>query len=486
MKDMWNALEERTRAWNALGRQGLADAIWEDYVTIRFGRTGDLRALEYLYPYLNHAQKKKRLEAIEVAARVFEGRGPKALDHLDYFTKNPDPFLRDRAVRVIGAAVSGSRVDIVLNVLAPYLNHRNQFIRKLALVALGKAAAGSASGNVLAEIQRVAQDPGPRQDEVDLAIATVFAGKPTEEVYGIVAKPELRDRIDTGNQHAVAVLVRGASEDWHERACKEIFEPRLLVDDSVGWRREFIQRDGVGALIHASPAGGMEILNRMLHLRGERCPGYAIFKDAPALFARADRETNRAPLLELVRSGDIHAQRIAAVCLGRLMMDAEDVETISTLREVCDARSKAVQSAALTGLGMAARSTCDEELRRLCLDRAVADETACAAIRSLGMVFLGSGRADIFEDIRARADSLRRRPVRGKKYCKPLASCYWSTGLLYLGTGSMEPMEFLLDILAMPQDIRPYDEYKWCAAKALVMIEFSEAALGLGFIDVKG
>ena len=49
----------------------------------------------------------------------------------------------------------------------------------------------------------------------------------------------------------------------------------------------------------------------------------------------------------------------------------------------------------------------------------------------------------------------------------------------------MEPMEFLLDVLAMPQDIRPYDEYKWCAAKALVMIEFSEAALGLDFIGIK-
>ena len=161
MKDMWNALEERTRAWNALGRQGLADAIWEDYVTVRFARTGDLRALEYLYPYLNHAQKKNRLEAVEVAARVFEGRGPKALDHLDYFTKNPDPFLRDRAVRVMGAAVSGSRGDTILEVLAPYLNHRNQFIRKLALVALGKAAAGQASTEVLAEIQRVGRRPVP-------------------------------------------------------------------------------------------------------------------------------------------------------------------------------------------------------------------------------------------------------------------------------------------------------------------------------------
>jgi len=52
---------------------------------------------------------------------VFEGRGPRAINALDYFTKNPDLFLRDRAVQVIGATVSGSREKIVLEVLAPYL-----------------------------------------------------------------------------------------------------------------------------------------------------------------------------------------------------------------------------------------------------------------------------------------------------------------------------------------------------------------------------
>ena len=62
-----------------------------------------------LYPYLNHAQPKTRLRAIGVAAYVFEGRGPKVLDSLDYFTRNPDPFLRDRAVQVIPN--TGERAD---------------------------------------------------------------------------------------------------------------------------------------------------------------------------------------------------------------------------------------------------------------------------------------------------------------------------------------------------------------------------------------
>ena|GEM_PF-2089126 len=482
MKNMWTTLEERTHAWHALGRQGLADAIWADYVSVRFGRTSDPRALEYLYPYLNHADRRTRLRAIDVAARVFEGRGPRVIDALDYFTGNPDPFLRDRAVQVVGAAVSGSRDEVVLEVLAPYLNHRNQFIRKLALVALGKASAGQASVKVLAEIQRVAQTPGPREDEVDLAIARAFAGRPTEEVYVLVAKPKLAGRIDTGNERAVSTLVRGASEEWYERAWREIFEPRLHAGDEMGWRRDFIRRDGISALCYASPGRGMDPLRRMLHLRHNRCTGHAMLSSAQECFAEADPEVNRDPLIELARNGDVQAQKIAAVCLGRMMMGAEDAETIGVLRELCGARNKAVQSAALSGLGMAARSTCDEVLRRLCLDHALVGETATAAIRALGMVFLGSGRADVFEDIRAKAELYRTRPVRGRKHCKPLAACYWATGLTYLGTGSMEPVDFLLDVLAQPRVPRMYP-YQWSAAKALVMIEFSEARLPWMFVD---
>jgi len=257
---MWNTLEERTRAWHALGRQGLADAIWADYVSVGFSRTGDPRALEYLYPYLNHADKRTRLCAIEVAARVFEGRGPRAIDALDYFTGNPAPFLRDRAVQVIGAAVTGWPDGVVLDVLSPYLNHRNQFIRKLALVALGKASAGQASAQALAEIRRVGHTPGPREDEVDLAAATAFAGQPTEEVYRLVAKPDLSDRIDTGNEYAVSVLVRGASDEWYKRACREVFEPRLHAGSEVKWRH-FVQCDGIVALCHAAPGRGMEPLS---------------------------------------------------------------------------------------------------------------------------------------------------------------------------------------------------------------------------------
>jgi len=481
MKDILDTLEERTRAWHALGRQGLADAIWADYVSIRFGRTGDPRALDYLYPYLNHAVTETRLTAIDVAAQVFEGRGLKAIDALGYFTKNHDHFICDRAVQVVGAAVADSRDDVILDVLGPYLKHRNQFIRKLALVALGKAAAGQASEKVLAEIRRVAAASGPREDEVDMAIARAFAGRPTEEAYCLVAKPELADRTNTGNQNAVAVLVRGAPDEWYERACREVFEPRLHAEGDTGWMPGVIRRDGIGALCHASPGRGMEPLKRMLHLRGSRCPGHAMMGAAKECFAGADPQTNRGPLIDLARNGDVSAQRIASVCLGKMMIGVEDEETIGVLRQLCDARNKAVRAAALDGLGMAAKSTCDEELRRLCLDRTNDDETAVAALDALGMIYLGSGRADVFEDILKLADLCRGRPVRSKKHCKPLDMCYWATGMLYLGTGSTEPVEFLLDVLALPQ-VRRMDQYQWTTARALILIEFSEAIVGPKFV----
>jgi HEAT repeat protein len=481
MQDLWTALEERTRAWDALGRQRLANAVWEDYVSLRFGRTGDPRALEYLYPYLNDADRSTRGHALDVAARVFEGRGPAVVAGLGYFTNNPDLFLRDRAVIVVGAAVTGSRDEAILEALRPYLDSPNQFIRKLALTALGKAAHGQASPRVLAEIRRVARRPGPREDEVRMAIAHAFAGHPTEDVYGEVAGPQPIENIDRDSALATAVLVREAGGEWYRRACNEAFEPRLHAEDATGWRRDFIRRNGVVALAHAGAGMGMEPLNRMLPVRAHRTTGHAMMSEAPKCFAGAD-PANRAPLAELAKTGDVPAQRIAAVCLGRLLMGRDDNEAIGVLRELCEAKSAAVQAAALTGLGMAARSSCDEELRRLCLERVANPETAAAALRALGMIFLGSGRSDAFAEVRRLAMDYSAAPVRSRQYSKPLAACYRAAGLIYLGTGSLEPVPFLLDVLARPSRAR-YDEYHWAAARALVMVEFSEAALGWEYIS---
>ncbi len=77
MKDIWEVLAERTQAWGALNRQGLADAVWADYVSFRFGRTGDPRALDYLYPYLNGRERGYALQAdLDIPVFLFaESRG---------------------------------------------------------------------------------------------------------------------------------------------------------------------------------------------------------------------------------------------------------------------------------------------------------------------------------------------------------------------------------------------------------------------------
>ncbi len=388
-------------------------------------------------------------------------------------------------MRVVGAAVAGSPDTVILDALAPYLSNRNRFVRKLAVVELGKAAFGQASKRVLAEVQRVSEMGGPREDEVDMAVARAFAGRPTEEVYDLVAKIELADRMDTGNEEAVAVLVRRAADEWYERACREVFEPRLHAHEQPGegrrWFTDFIRRDGIRALCQASPGRGIEPLRRMLHLRGSRCTGHALMAHAPKLFGGADADASRGPLIELARDGDVPAQRIAAVCLGRLVMGLEDGESIEVLRSLAEAKNRAVQAAALAGLGMAARSVCDGELRKLFLDRSVEPETATAAIHALGMLFLGSGRTDVFEDVRRLADGYRSSPARGKKHCKPLAACYRAAGLVYLGTGSTEPAELLLDALARPRAHR-MDEYHWAAGRALITVEFPEATLGWPYV----
>ena len=115
MQDLWTNLAERTQSWQALGRQHLADAIWAPYVIARFERTGDGRALQFLYPYLMHSEPGRRYQAIEVAARVFEGKGPSAIEDLDYFTRHTDPYIRDRAPMVIaGAIVTGYLFNVLI------------------------------------------------------------------------------------------------------------------------------------------------------------------------------------------------------------------------------------------------------------------------------------------------------------------------------------------------------------------------------------
>lgn len=479
MNDLWNTLEQQSRDWSAIRRQGLADAIWAPYVQVRFRRTGDPRALEYLYPYLSNA--KTRHHAIRVAAQVFEGRGRRALEKLTYFTQSPDLFIRDRAVNVVSATVTGSSADLVLEHLRPYLQSPNRFVRKQAVTSLGRAARGLAEDRILAVLQdTVEKTPGLDEWLVRAAMASLYRAAPTDEVFNLVMGPKPDD------PGAQALLIQGADQEWFDRLCEEVIDPmlnpeRLPEEEGTTWARGIRHREAVDALSVAGLGRGMEPLERMLRVRFGRSPIHYMLDDAgPRCFIGASIDANVDPLTELAKNGDVPTQRVAAVCLGRLTMGAEHEETISVLTALCAAKSQTVRAAALRGISMAARSTCDEELRRLCNELAAGPETAREAIRALGAVYLGSGRSDVLEDIRSWAAALRLRPVRGRPHSKPLASTYFAAGLVYVGTGSTEPVEFLLDGVARPQ------ESLGAAARGLVMIEFPEAVLGDTFLGVPG
>ena len=479
MQDIWTALEEHTRAWRDLDRQGLADAVWSVYVAARFSHTGDVRALQFLYPYLNRGARDIRLSAIEVTAQVFQGAGPAAIAHLDYFTQNMDPFLKDRAVQMIGAAVAGWGPKIVLEHLSGYLNHRNQFIQRQAITALSRATFGTGAPAVLTEIQRLAPACRLSQQEFDLAVARVFAGRPTEEAYALVADPAA-DQSWRGTDLAVGILLRGAAEDWYQRGCRDFFEPRLYRtrqpnDPAFPRWHQFTHRAAVEGLSRAACGKGLEPLRRMLHLRENPCTLHALLVHAPQCFAGADVAPNRGPLLDLLRHGDVQQQCIAAACLSVLLAGTEDAEVIADLRTLCDAKNRSVAARAIAALGSVARSTCDRDLRTLCLKLSGDFETAAAAMEAFGLIFQGSGRGDILADIRERAEAYRHQRVPGKKHFRPLTMCFHSVGLVYQGTGSMEPVDFLLDALNLRRT--RWCPYRWAAGRALVMIEFPASTI---------
>lgn len=485
MGDLLKTLEEHSRTWHAISRQGLADAIWFHYVRARFKRTGDPRALEYLYPYLSNAQT--RHQAIRVACEVFEGRGPRALEDLTYFLHNPDLFIKDRAVNLVGAAVTGASDRVILEALSPYLEDRNQFIRHQAVIALGKAARGLASERVYELLLEVGATTNISECDLTAAISTVFEGKANDEVYRRVVKPEttwatcLNDY--GGDADKDSRMIDGADISWFERICEDIWDPMLKVEEEpeeVGrrWMRGLRHREAIMGVSVAGAGRGMVALERMLRVRQNGSAIRRMLDVAPRCVIGAKMDDCLGPLTELAQGGDVPAQRVAAICLGRLVMGQDHDESIALLTDLCNAKNSAVRAAALRGLAMAARSTCDEILRETCTDLMAHPETAREAVCALGALYLGSGRGDVFEDICGQATALRSRPLRGKKHCKPLAACYFSAGLVYVGTGSMEPVEFLLDGVARPR------ESQHMAVRGLVMIEFPESVLGHAFLGV--
>lgn len=480
MRDIWATLSERTQGWRALERQGVASSLWTPYVTARFARTGDRRALEFLYPYLSHCDAGSRQAAVGVACSIYQGRGPDAVADLDYFLQNKDSFIRDHAVDVVGAAVSGHTEHVVLEALQPFLCDRNHLVQRRAMTAMSQALEGRPSPAALAQIERVQREADADQGEVDEARARLFSGQPDEETWAALYRPDTPWW--SGVDQIIGALVRGAGEDWYERAYRELYKPRLHAPPEVPgprWGAQFLHRSSADGFCTASEGRGVRAIQRLLHLQNNAVTWRAVLARAPRCVVGGDRDADRKGLIEMARSDALQEQRLAALCLGRVTMGLEDEEAITLLKDLTSSRSLALRSAGLVGLGMAARYTCDEALRELCLEASVVEETARAAIRALGMIFQASGSFEVFDDIRSRSQDYQARPVKGRKQYRPLAQAYMSAGLVYQGTGSSGPFDFLLEALRpTPQ---PWSLYAWAAGQALIWIEFPERTLNRAF-----
>jgi len=480
MRDIWETLSNRTQDWRALDRQSVASSLWSPYVTARFARTGDRRALEFLYPYLSHCDAGSRSAAVGVACSIYQGTGPGVVADLDYFLENKDSFIRDHTVDVVGAAVSGHAQDVVLEQLQPFLHSRNHLVQRRAMTAMCKALEGRPSPEALAQIERVQREARANQEEVDEARARLFSGQPDEEAWAAL----YRDGTPwwSGVDQTIGLLVRGAADAWYERAYRELFEPRLHAEPEVPgprWGAQFMHRSAADGFCTAACSRGAEPLQRLLHLQDSAVPWRAILYRAPDCVVGSDPESSRQALMAMAQSGRLQEQRLAAVCLGRLTMGLEDEEAIALLTELASSRSLDLCSSALVGLGLAARYSCDVNLRELCLQASAVEETARAAIGAMGMIFQASGSFEVFDLLRTRAQELRSRPVKGRRSYRPLAQAYQSAGLVYQGTGSPEPLDFLLDALRpTPQ---PWSLYALAAGRALIWIEFPERTLNRAF-----
>jgi hypothetical protein len=451
MQDLWTNLAERTQSWQALGRQHLADAIWAPYVISRFERTGDERALQFVYPYLKSTEPGKRRQAIQVAARIFEGRGPGAIADLDYFTQNTDPYIRDRAPLVIAGAMHGYPGAEILTALKPYLGSSNEFTRRTALKGACRAAPSDGHEAILAELQ-AADTINTRKSDIEYDVALLFAGRPTEETYRFVTR-------EGCDEEALGALLDGASSEWFERARREHF---------LDWIAERGRWAIEGYLIACRGRGhaALEpILPHLLREIGRR----GIIGEAARCFTGSDISESRAHLLDLVRTGDVAEQRFSAICLGRLLFASEDPDAIKALLALCQSRNGAVRAAGMLGVAMVAKSTANQELGSICEKGMQTPETARAAVCGFGLLYQGSGRHRAFEALRTCADAYRNRPVQGRKHYRPLAESYGSVGRIYQGTGSPDPVDYLLDAVA-PSPVQ-WSLYRWAAARALLMVE---------------
>ena len=480
MDGIWDALAEKSRSMKALNRQGMADAIWPYFLLARYAKTGQAESLDFLIPYLQHADKSYRSRALDVTARIYDGAGQSAIADLEYITKNADLRIRDRSVHVVAACLKTLPPAEMLSGLAGYISHKNHFIRAQALRELGQCGYQTGSKDLLNAILDI-RNHGNSQLYRDLALSRIFSGNPTDEVYCRVAKPEFAAAIDNGNSYTTALLVRGDKTGYRDMALEAVLRPRLETRIE-GWLGQLIRRDGVIGMVVAFPDKPGFVLESVLPVIGEACVFRASLAWLPSLFQNSEDSFLRDKLIQLAESDDERVGTVAIACLGRYLRGSDE-EIPNVLRDACHAKSSGLQAQALLSLGMAAEGTADSSIMRLLQNNVGRYDLAVASILSMGFLNKGLGEGKATSIILNVLEDFTVNPKPGRRSNKRIRNALLALGLAYAGTGLDNPVEVLFEYVSLPAYARNA-EYRRCAARALTMIQFPEPRIQAVFGDV--
>lgn len=485
-------LEKWTHAWSQDRRETLGRLFGIAWTERRYQRTGSLEGLEFLYPFLNDSDAHVRRHALDAAVTIFRGAGAEGLDKLAYITRNRDRLIRDRAAPVVGSALSGEPLRVVLEVLSPFYTHKSHFIRALGCLALGLAGEGKGWKDLLPIFAERIGDSNTfvAQKAVEgLSLAFKGSGDPEATVLlePFVAFPvvEAREGESGRDRHfrwrrgqichsaaGEALACIGQGTEARRRAAdliRQYLHPH--VPDGMDFERQLTQRHGVWALTRLLRGEARQALAdvRFLLARpgpGEpawarRIPRSATIWDLAEAFAGSGAKGAEAARSLLAEEGHA-ALRTGMLCLGIAAQGSGDEDAQSLLEPFLTHPNGALRDSANLAVGFAFQGSSRPEIFRALQDSNLKDRRGASTNYPLGVGLLFQGSAE--ERVAAHLSEMFQIGRRRLAYHAGLG-----IGMIYQGTSSAQAVERMLPLLET--DGIGY------GCEALLMVDFSAEEL---------
>lgn len=428
-------LEKWTQAWPQAEREELGREFGIGWTALRYQGSGSMEGLEFLYPFLNDSNVSVKRRALDAVATIFSGTGVDGLEKLSYVSENRDLFVRDRAVSVIGSALKGEPVDVILDILRPSLTHRNNFIRGQATDALGRAGEGEGWKDLLPIFAERLTDPDDFVassaveglgfafsgigDPDAIALLEPLPSFPTvPKVEGEARRSwHFRWRLHQARHDEAAMAIARIGSGSGEEANAIALMLRYLhpeVPQEMGFEGQLIQRKGVWAaawLLEGSPTQALDAMRFLLERPGAGEP----------------RQTRQIP-------------RSAAIWSLPTTFRASGREGIEAAGSLLDEDGHASIRTGMLSLGIAARGSCDDDVRAALAPYLTDGNGALRDVANiaLGFAFQGSGDGDVYKLLR----TTNLEESRGASTNYPL-----SVGLLFQGTGDGPASHHLRDLV---------------------------------------